>query len=310
MARNDPWGEKGRAPQRRGKPHPSGGRRGAAPGGGAQPASGGTRASAPAARAGTLQDDLRAYYRAERPEVTPHAKDQVKTAVSNILAADGPVAPAPGILSFITGQARFIRPATWLAQAALLALAALCCLAERAAADGSALTVGACLFGGLSALAAIPDLTAAKACRMAELEYACRFNGVAASFARLVVLGAAGVAALTAASLLAPALTRTSAAAFALRACAPYFLALAGALSAARRARAENALPLGLAWAAFVSAGAAFACWRWPVLYGAGALGIWAAVAAAALAWCVAEARRWLAAIDGGLDVLSPAAEA
>lgn len=308
MGRSNPWGEKRPAsPRAAEKRCPS-----AAPGANAAPGacgSGGRPQPKPPLRARELEERLRAYYRAERPEASPHAKDQVKTAVLHVLADEGAPA-APGILSFVAGQARFIRPTTWAAQAALLALAALSCLLEGALADGSALAPGACLFGGLSALAAIPDLTAAKACRMAELEYSCRFNGVAAAFARLAVLGAAGAVALAAATAMAPHLARCSAAAFALRACAPYFLALAGALRLARRARAESALPLGLAWAAFVAAGAAFACWRWPVLYGTASLGAWAAVAGAALAWCAVEARRWLAAIDGGLDVLIPTAEA
>lgn len=251
---------------------------------------------------------LHAHYRAERGAPDEAAKAAALAAVrAEAAAAEGPARPeerAASFASFVAVQARFIRPRVWAAQLALVAAMAAICLLDGDNLQGVSLASG--VLAAATVLVGLPDLLSSATHRVAELEYACRFDCRAVALARLIVLGCADVMVVTALVLAAPALLGADPFSSLVHACAPYFLSCAGALLLVRRSEVAHALPLACAWTLLVTAAAYAVFSLVPDAYAQTSAWAWALVAAGSLLWAAREARAWLAGIAGGLDVLSP----
>ena len=197
----------------------------------------------------------------------------------------------------------------WLSVAlsvALVAVMAVLCLPSSGMAHGFPVASG--MLAAATVLVGLPDLLSSASHRVAELEYACRFDCRAVALARLVVLGCADVVTVTAIALAAPVMLGTDLFASLMHACAPYFLSCAGALLLVRRCAPSQALPLACAWTLLVAAGAYALFTLVPPAYAQGSAWAWALVAAGSLVWAFREARAWLGGIAGGLDMLAAAA--
>ena len=167
--------------------------------------------------------------------------------------------------------------------------------------------LAASVLAAATVLVGLPDLLASAAHRVAELEYACRFDCRAVALARLIVLGCSDVAVITVLALAAPVALGADPFASLVHVCVPYFLSCAGALCAARRSPSmQAALPLACAWTLLVMAAAYAAFLFAPLAYAQASAWAWALVAAASLLWAVHEAHAWLRRIAGGIDVLAP----
>ena len=250
---------------------------------------------------------LRAHYRAERggPDADAKAATLAAVRAEAALPARGAAQPM-SFAGFVAAQARFIRPQVWAAQLALVAaMVALCLIGDSAPRD---LSLASGVLAAATVLVGLPDLLSSAANRVAELEYACRFDCRAVALARLVVLGCADVVAVTAIALAAPVMLGTDLFASLMHACAPYFLSCAGALLLVRRCAPSQALPLACAWTLLVAAGAYALFTLVPLAYAQGSAWAWALVAAGSLVWAFREARAWLGGIAGGLDMLAAAA--
>ena len=247
---------------------------------------------------------LRAHYRAERGGPDADAKAATLAAVRAEAAQPARGAAQPmSFAGFVAAQARFIRPQVWAAQLALVAaMVALCLIGDSAPRD---LSLASGVLAAATVLVGLPDLLSSAANRVAELEYACRFDSRAVALARLIVLGCSDVAVLTAIVLSAPLLLGADPFASLVHACAPYFLSCAGALVLVRRCPPSQALPLGFAWTLLVMAAAYAAFSLVPDAYAQASAWAWALVAAASAAWAAREARAWLGCIAGGLDKLA-----
>ena len=103
---------------------------------------------------------------------------------------------------FVAAQARFIHPRVWVAQLALMAVMAVLCLPSSGMAHGIPVVSG--MLAAATVLVGLPELLASAAHRVAELEYACRFDCRAVALARLIVLGCSDVVTVTAIALAAP----------------------------------------------------------------------------------------------------------
>ena len=250
---------------------------------------------------------VRASYRVERGE--PDEAGKAATLAAVRAAAEGSArdagAAASSFAGFIATQARFIHPRVWAAQLALVAAMAATCALAGDLQRGFPLVSG--VLAAATVLVGLPDLLASATHRVAELEYACRFDCRAVALARLIVLGCSDVAAVTAIALAAPLLLGADPFASLVHACAPYFLSCAGALLLVRRCAAAQALPLACAWTLFVMAASYAVFALMPDAYGQASAGAWALVAAASLAWAAREVRAWLGCIAGGLDLLTRA---
>ena len=166
---------------------------------------------------------LRAHYRAERggPDADAKAATLAAVRAEAALPARGAAQPM-SFAGFVAAQARFIRPQVWAAQLALVAaMVALCLLGDSAPRD---LSLASGVLAAATVLVGLPDLLSSAANRVAELEYACRFDSRAVALARLIVLGCSDVAVLTAIVLSAPLLLGADPFASLVHACAPYFL--------------------------------------------------------------------------------------
>lgn len=247
---------------------------------------------------------LRAHYQAERDAQPASGKTATLAAVcAEATASERGVAQPMPFASFVAMQARFIRPHVWAAQLVLVAAMAAICLLEGDNVRGVSLASG--VLAAATVLVGLPDLLSSAANRVAELEYACRFDCRAVALARLIVLGCSDVVVLTLVVLAAPLLLGADPFASLVHACAPYFLSCAGALVLVRRCAPGQALPLGFAWAFAVMAAAYVAYSFVPDAYAQASVWAWALVAAASAVWAGREVRAWLACIAGGLDALS-----
>lgn len=246
---------------------------------------------------------LRVHYRAERGAPDATAKAAALAAVREATATAEPTTAS--FASFVATQVRFIRPRVWAAQLALVAAMAAVCLLEGPMPHGFPLASG--VLAAATVLVGLPDLLSSAANRVAELEYACRFDCRAVALARLIVLGCADVVAVTAIALAAPVALGADPFASLVHTCAPYFLSCAGALLLVRRCAASQALPLACAWTLLVAAGAYALFTFVPLAYAQGSAWAWALVAAGSLVWAAREVRAWLACIAGGLDALASA---
>ena len=220
-------------------------------------------------------------------------------------AVEGAPSREASFAAFVAAQARFIRPRVWAAQLALVAVMVAACAGADGMSSGFSFASG--MLAAATVLVGLPDLLASAAHRVAELEYACRFDCRAVALARLIVLGCSDVAVITVLALAAPVALGADPFASLVHVCVPYFLSCAGALCAARRSPSmQTALPLACAWTLLVMAAAYAAFLFAPLAYAQASAWAWALVAAASLLWAVHEAHAWLRRIAGGIDVLAP----
>ena len=248
---------------------------------------------------------LRAHYRAERGAPDEMSKAAALAAVRAAVASEqrssasaeaaagatvGERSREATFAGFVAAQARFIHPRVWVAQLALVAVMAVLCLPSSGMAHGIPVVSG--MLAAATVLVGLPELLASAAHRVAELEYACRFDCRAVALARLIVLGCSDVVTVTAI------------------ACGPYFLSCAGALLVARRCPSSQALALSCAWALLVIVGTYAAFSLVPDAYAQASTWAWALVAAGSLGWAAHEVRTWIRGIEGGLDVFAPASAA
>ena len=145
---------------------------------------------------------LRAHYRAERGAPDDASKAAALAAVRAAVAseqrsgagAEAAAAATAGergrgttFAGFVASQARFIHPRVWAAQLALVAVMVVLCLPSAGMAHGFPVASG--MLAAATVLVGLPELLASAAHRVAELEYACRFDCRAVALARLIVLG-------------------------------------------------------------------------------------------------------------------------
>ena len=195
-----------------------------------------------------------------------------------------------------------------MAQLALVAVMAVLCLPSSGMAHGIPVVSG--MLAAATVLVGLPELLASAAHRVAELEYACRFDCRAVALARLIVLGCSDVVTVTAIAFAAPVMLGADPFASLVHACVPYFLSCAGALLVARRCPSSQALALSCAWALLVIVGTYAAFSLVPDAYAQASTWAWALVAAGSLGWAAHEVRTWIRGIEGGLDVFAPASAA
>ena len=254
---------------------------------------------------------LRAHYRAERGAPDEMSKAAALAAVRAAVASEqrssasaeaaagatvGERSREATFAGFVAAQARFIHPRVWVAQLALVAVMAVLCLPSSGMAHGIPVVSG--MLAAATVLVGLPELLASAAHRVAELEYACRFDCRAVALARLIVLGCS------------PVMLGADPFASLVHACVPYFLSCAGALLVARRCPSSQALALSCAWALLVIAGTYAAFSLVPDAYAQASTWAWALVAAGSLGWAAHEVRTWIRGIEGGLDVFAPASAA
>ena len=265
-----------------------------------------------------IETRLRSHYRAqrtlrseERDIAAREAAVRAAVAASARLAEDAadkkPSASIRSFARFVLGQARFVHRRVWVAQAALAAAMVVLCGAAEWASPGASSDRIALLFslmGAVSVAAGLPELMTSRANGTEELEYACRFDCRAVMLARMILLGASEVLAMTLAVAIAPTVADTDAFALLLHACAPYFLSCFGCLALARRVGSHLALPAMLAWSALVMVAALGLYQAADAAYDAASTGAWALVAATAAVLALREARRWLDQAAEGLDRL------
>ena len=189
-----------------------------------------------------------------------------------------------------------------------MAVMAVLCLPSSGMAHGIPVVSG--MLAAATVLVGLPELLASAAHRVAELEYACRFDCCAVALARLIVLGCSDVVTVTAIALAAPVMLGADPFASLVHACVPYFLSCAGALLVARRCPSSQALALSCAWALLVIVGTYAAFSLVPDAYAQASTWAWALVAAGSLGWAAHEVRTWIRGIEGGLDVFAPASAA
>lgn len=275
-----------------------------------------------------LENRLRLHYRSERMRTmsAEQADPEAKQRLAHLMAEESVHATAgtnartrkaestharPAFqpishVRFVAAQARFIHPLTWAAQITLLALVLFACFSD--AATPSRLLLAASLFGAASAAVGLPSLTASKAHRMTELEYACRFSCQHVMTARLIAVGCANAAALACCCIGMPAIAHASMLDVVTRACTPYFITCAGTLLITRRTRGDSATLLAAAWATCTIAASFMAALAAPQLYDATSTGLWALAAAAAIIWAAREAYLLVSAAARGIDALCPTA--
>lgn len=148
---------------------------------------------------------LRAHYRAERGAPDEMSKAAALAAVRAAVASEqrssasaeaaagatvGERSREATFAGFVAAQARFIHPRVWVAQLALMAVMAVLCLPSSGMAHGIPVVSG--MLAAATVLVGLPELLASAAHRVAELEYACRFDCRAVALARLIVLGVFG----------------------------------------------------------------------------------------------------------------------
>lgn len=255
---------------------------------------------------------LRAYYRAERAAPDASAKAATRAAVRAAVATERLASEEAGergcgmtFARFVAVQARFIHPRVWVAQLALVAVMVALCLPSSGMVRGFSVASG--MLAAATVLVGLPDLLASATHRVAELEYACRFDCRAVALARLIVLGCSDVVVVTVIALVAPIARGVDPFASLVHACVPYFLACAGALLVARRFPSSQALPLACLWTLLVMAGAYAVHALAPGVYLQASTWVWALVAAGSLGWVAREVRTWLGSIAAGLDVFASA---
>lgn len=180
---------------------------------------------------------LRAHYRAERGAPDEMSKAAALAAVRAAVASEqrssasaeaaagatvGERSREATFAGFVAAQARFIHPRVWVAQLALMAVMAVLCLPSSGMAHGIPVVSG--MLAAATVLVGLPELLASAAHRVAELEYACRFDCRAVALARLIVLGCSDVVTVTAIALAAPVMLGADPFASLVHACVPYFL--------------------------------------------------------------------------------------
>lgn len=208
----------------------------------------------------------------------------------------------PTLVEFIVSQLRFIRWHVWILNLTLVvAMAALCLIEE----GHGPLLLASSVLGAASVLVAIPSLLSSGACRMVELECACRFNCRSVALARLIILGCSDVLVMTAMAVIVPILSGTDGFDILLHACAPYFLACAGCLWASRTMSASGALMLSAGWVGAVMALAVAVYLALPAAYLSASMGVWVLIAMVGFIWMIRELSTWLRSVSAGLEHLT-----
>lgn len=248
-----------------------------------------------------LEERLREHYRAFAPEGGP--PEELLAAVDRAVATRRPRA---GWQALLASQARLVLPRCAPAAAIGVALVALLELAGASRAQILAV-VGA--VGTLLALAGLSCVVSGRAHGMTELEAACPLNARSVACARLLLSGC--VCAVTLALCAAASPPTLPAWVMAARLGAPYLIACAGGLAAARRAASADSLVAALAWAGATCAASVLLYSVGPAVYGRASDGVWAAAAVASLAWCAREVALWLRAASFAFEpAASPAGAA
>ncbi len=254
----------------------------------------------------SLEERLREHYaKAAGPADEAQRERVVRlVAAQAARAAEAPLAPGVPLWRFALGQIRFVNPAAWALQLALLA--ALLCFAGTFGLSEDAMP--AVMSGAvLSVAIAVPPVFKRFDFHVDELEYACRHNCMQVLCSRLLLFGLADVLWLSAVVALAPAFAESDPFRVFLYACTPYFASCAAVFHVARLRRRDVAVACVVAALAVVAAiwgtALAFPCW-----YADASLLAWIAALALALALAAYEARRLVAQVASGPG--SPAADA
>ena len=140
----------------------------------------------------SIKDELKRFYAEDIPSVDPTRKWQVVELVAReTQKAD--CAPASATMSFrkfVLTQMRFINPACWALQVALIICVLIASDAYRASEIQAPLVM---TFALLTVAIAIPSVFKSFESRTFELELACRFNCAQVLAARLIIFGLADV---------------------------------------------------------------------------------------------------------------------
>lgn len=247
-----------------------------------------------------LEERLREHYRAFAPEGGP--PEELLAAVDRAVATRRPQVGWPTLLA---SQARLVLPRCAPAAAIGIAIVA---LLELAGASRAETLVAASAAGALQALAALSGVVSGRAHGMTELEAACLLNARSVACARLLLSGC--VCAVTLALCAAASPPTLPAWVMAARLGAPYLIACAGGLAAARRAASADSLVAALVWAGVTCAASALVYSVTPAVYARASDGLWAGAAIAALLWCAREVALWLRAASLSFEPAAPLADA
>lgn len=233
-----------------------------------------------------LEAQVREHYRQLDERLGGREPEKTPAGLAALLAAEARRPRRPGVALIVRTQARCVGPLCWALHAGIVLLVvALHLLGLRAGDAASAL-------GAACALASLTELTRSRSCGMAELEAACAANAQVASCAKLVLLGCAdALLILVTSALVDPAADIWATVA---QMGAPYLLATAGGLLAARRAPSPDATAAAAVLASAVCAASVALRVLVPQAFGEATTLVWwlAAVAAGVLA--ALEARAWL----------------
>lgn len=259
-----------------------------------------------------LEERLKLHYREERAGMNQGECAQsaaVKLNLARLMAKESaakrPAAAQPiSHARFVADQVKFMHPAIWAGQLALLALALAACLSD--ALTTSRLLLVASMLGAATASTGLPSFASSKVNGIAELEYACRFNCAHVTIARLIIIGCANAVVLACCCIALPTLAHAGVADVVTRICAPYFITCAGALLITRSTRSDAALTLSALWAFAVIIASYAVILIAPQLYATTSTEIWAAASAAAVVWTACEIQLIIRAAAHGLDVLCP----
>lgn len=233
-----------------------------------------------------LEAQVREHYRRLDGRLGGGEPEGAPAGLAALLAAEARRPRRPGVTLIVRTQARCVGPLCWALHVGIVLLVVvLHLLGLRAGAAASAL-------GAACALASLTDLTRSRSCGMAELEAACAANAQAAACAKLALLGCAdALLILVTSALVAPAADIWATVA---QMGAPYLLATAGGLLAARRVPSPDATAAAAALASAVCAASVALRVLVPQAFGEATTLVWwlAAVAAGVLA--ALEVRSWL----------------
>ncbi len=254
----------------------------------------------------SLEERLRRHYASTADAVDEAQREHVVrlVAAEAARAAEAPSAPGVPLWRFALGQMRFVSPAAWALQLALLG--ALLCVAGAFgfSEDAMPIVMSAAV---LSVAIAVPPVFKSFDFHVDELEYACRHNCMQVLCSRLLLFGLADVLWLSAVVALAPSFAGSDPFRIFLYACTPYFASCAAVFHVARLRRRGVALACVVAALAIVAAiwGAGIAFPRW---YADVSVLAWTAALACAVALAAYEARRLVVQVASGMG--SPAADA
>ena len=253
-----------------------------------------------------LKDQLRAYYATETPPADPAEKARVIELVAHESCKAQAARPAPTIpfWRFILAQVRFIHPASWVLQIALLA-------GLRFAANTSPSTGGQALIvmtaGILSVAIGLPSVFKSFETGVTELECACRFNCTQVLVSRLAIFGLTDILWLSIAFVVVPAFGASDPFRLFLYACTPFFACCAVCFYLARIVR-QNLMKTGMVAIVIAIAALWGAGLTMPQWYTDLSLATWSIALIVSIALATYELRRLFARLADGLFVREPIA--